>query len=350
MAFTGNKDIDRAILLKLDDVDLSNICQTDKYFKSLCSEESFWRTKTLQRFGNYLGDVSSIEKYMIKYKFKTWKSYYVSLVDFLEKKYLGYFIPYKGGGLKVIRKFEDFRNTSLKREDIKKLNKVIDENDSILMENIRNFIIDSKEFKNFMDNQLDKDLLNPSSVFISSFEENSIDEYYQNIFTYLLNSKDRRIHPEYFDNELLKKLVVYEDPYDEEGKLFKMVLNDERVDPNSLLGEIAIDEIPDDYIQLVLVDPRVKLDNIRNTIKENIEDEILSNGFLEIFEAFLKKGGSLSELEYMIKNIQNRNEEVIENYEKFIEEHKNVLEQQIISKLSSKKYSDDTYRQILALL
>ena len=140
MAFTGNKDVDRAILLKLDDVDLSNICQTDKYFKSLCSEESFWRTKTLQRFGNYLGDVSSIEKYMIKYKFKTWKSYYVSLVDFLENKYLGYFVPSKGGSRKVIRKFEDFRTAALKRGDIRKLNDIIDKNDAMLIENIERFL------------------------------------------------------------------------------------------------------------------------------------------------------------------------------------------------------------------
>jgi hypothetical protein len=341
MAFVGNKDVDKTILLSLNDFDLSNVCQTNTYFRSLCSEDSFWRIKTYQRFGKYLKDVSQLEKYIFQYSFNSWKSYYISLIDFLEKKYLGYFVPMRNGSRKLIGKYEDYRNAALKREDIRKLNNAIDDNDKKLYENIRKFsgligldhVLRKCDLDKFLDKELGKDMLNPSSILIEiiNLPNNS-----ENILAYFLNSKDRRIHPEYFDNELLK-LTIFDEYYKGfEGQSFKMVLKDSRVDPNPLLDQIASNaNINSDITNLVLKDPRIQLDNIQETITEYLENpnSVYLPSMLKVFEAFLEKGGQLSELEYIINNIENRDEGIIAYYGGFIEEQKNPLHQQIISKL-----------------
>jgi hypothetical protein len=49
--FTGMKDVDYLILKELEDKDLLNMCQTNKYLNSLCNEE-FWRQRFLSKFSN----------------------------------------------------------------------------------------------------------------------------------------------------------------------------------------------------------------------------------------------------------------------------------------------------------
>jgi hypothetical protein len=87
--FTGNKDTDKIILSQLDDYDLVNACATNKHLNEICKDESFWRNRTLKRFGPYLGDVNQIKEYMKEANFTSWKKYYVYLVDFIEKIYGG---------------------------------------------------------------------------------------------------------------------------------------------------------------------------------------------------------------------------------------------------------------------
>lgn len=334
MAFTGNKDVDRTILLRLDDYDLANICKTNTYFGLLCSEELLWKTKTLQRFGPSLGDIEQIEKYRTKYKYKTWRSYYISLIDFLEKKYLGYFLVHES----------DIRQ----RGDITELNTIIDQNNEILFEKISFFLfdmdekdLDKQEFHTFMDRLLDKDLIDPNFIFIEMLRNFCCEKYFKDILEYLLNRQDRRIHPEYHHNDLLEKLAIYEydgetDEY--EYELFGMVLRDHRIDPNVGLYRIVINtEIPDGFSSLILQDPRIRLNDIRETIEIYIKlsNDHYVNGLLQLFEAFLQKGGSLSELENIVENESKDN---IVYYRAFIRNTKNNL---YIERIRKSKYEEN---------
>ena len=90
--FTGIRDLDLEILSKLDDRELGRICSTDKYFRQLCTNEDFWRNRVVKRFGKYLGDLETINSFRTKYSY-TWRKYYISLVDFLEKVIKNYTAP-----------------------------------------------------------------------------------------------------------------------------------------------------------------------------------------------------------------------------------------------------------------
>jgi hypothetical protein len=344
MAFIGNKDVDRAVLLELDDYDLASICKTNKYFKLLCSEELLWKTKTLKRFGPHLGDITQIQKYMEKYNYKTWKSYYISLIDFLEKKYLGYFlvllIEEADEELTKNKKiFLEYVETILKRNDIRKLNTITDDNDIQLYNKIGEFLFDAdekegelnrEEFYSFIHKLLDKDSLNPNSIFVKMLRYYSYEKYFKIILEYLLTRQDRRIHPEYFENELLENLATYpydqnEDGEEEYDELFQMVLDDSRIDPNSFLYKIVTNaEIPPHFNTLVVIDPRTNLDDIKKTIKNYIKlsNNRNVNGLLQLFEAFLQKGGSLFELENIVENESTDN---IVYYRSFIRNVKNNL-------------------------
>jgi hypothetical protein len=48
---TGIRDIDRQILLNLDDADLYNVCLTNKYLKSLCDDDDFWKLNFIETYG-----------------------------------------------------------------------------------------------------------------------------------------------------------------------------------------------------------------------------------------------------------------------------------------------------------
>ena len=48
---TGDPQVDFRILSELDDLTLIRACQSDAYIRSLCQDENFWRSKTVNRFG-----------------------------------------------------------------------------------------------------------------------------------------------------------------------------------------------------------------------------------------------------------------------------------------------------------
>jgi hypothetical protein len=73
--FTGNKDVDRLILLKVkDEREFLNLCSLNSYGKKLCNEDLF-RERLLQNYPK------SIE---FK-KEQTWKKYYLSLIYYIDK-------------------------------------------------------------------------------------------------------------------------------------------------------------------------------------------------------------------------------------------------------------------------
>lgn len=86
--FTGIRDLDKLILLKLDDEkDLYSACKINKYFYSIYQEDNFWMLKFFNRFGLYL-DKKDVSKYR---QDKSWKEYYLELYKVIFSKY-PYFI------------------------------------------------------------------------------------------------------------------------------------------------------------------------------------------------------------------------------------------------------------------
>jgi hypothetical protein len=77
------KYIDYEILYKLNDIDLGSMCKVNKYYRQIC-DDMFWMNRSLKRFSFVLGNIETMKKYKTE---KTWKLYYIRLVDYLEKKY-----------------------------------------------------------------------------------------------------------------------------------------------------------------------------------------------------------------------------------------------------------------------
>ena len=69
---TGNKDVDRKILNKLEDKDLVKACQVNKYADSICNDQVFWMNRVFDRFGYVGGDL--LRKYK---KDRSWSEYYI---------------------------------------------------------------------------------------------------------------------------------------------------------------------------------------------------------------------------------------------------------------------------------
>jgi hypothetical protein len=47
----GVKDLDRKILLELDDRSLFRACQIDTRYHKICNDDNFWRIRYIQKFG-----------------------------------------------------------------------------------------------------------------------------------------------------------------------------------------------------------------------------------------------------------------------------------------------------------
>ena len=79
-----SKDTDYQILYRLNDHDLGRMCQTNPYFRSLCSDDIFWMNRTVNRFQSILGDVENMKTYKGN---RTWRNYYIDLIDKVENHY-----------------------------------------------------------------------------------------------------------------------------------------------------------------------------------------------------------------------------------------------------------------------
>ena len=245
---TGTKDTDKVVLANLDDWDLVNMCSTNKYFNEICKDDSFWRNRTLARFGAFLGDVEEMKKYMSARKLSTWRAYYVYLIDFLEKVY--------DGKVSVnIHRNPKEKKVTQAITDIDLLKRVIDQNNSDFLNNVEeytlNLIGDWEEDENgnivesqlhdlckFLDNELKKDMLNPNVLFEQTFKSSFEGQAYEVILRCMFKSKDKRIRPTYKNNVLLRGIAADEDYFlevNQNTKTFKFLVDDPRIDPNILL-------------------------------------------------------------------------------------------------------------------
>ena len=65
------KDTDMIILSNLDDRSLLSLCSVDQYTKELCKNETFWRNRTITKYGN-------ISKY--KPIDMSWREFYLKII------------------------------------------------------------------------------------------------------------------------------------------------------------------------------------------------------------------------------------------------------------------------------
>ena len=74
---TGIKDTDFIILSNLNDRDVVNMCQVNRYSRELCNNENFWMNRTIKRFARFS---KSIKQDRVNLNLK-WKEFYIKLVN-----------------------------------------------------------------------------------------------------------------------------------------------------------------------------------------------------------------------------------------------------------------------------
>lgn len=82
---TGNRDVDYLFLDNLNDYYLGQICKLNQYTRNLCKNETFWKNRTIKRFTPVFGNYETINDYREKYGYNSWRDYYISLVDSMQK-------------------------------------------------------------------------------------------------------------------------------------------------------------------------------------------------------------------------------------------------------------------------
>ena len=86
MDLTGIPDTDIYILLELDDQDLINVCQVNKYVRKICNRDSLWISKLYKRF-SVKNIITSVDiegvKQLLKYKpvNMNYKDFYINIVN-----------------------------------------------------------------------------------------------------------------------------------------------------------------------------------------------------------------------------------------------------------------------------
>lgn len=79
----GVKDLDRKILLELDDRSLLKACQVDSRYRQLCSDEKFWQIRYIQQYGQDAARHKP-ERITGTDQKLTWKNHYLQTVIDLE--------------------------------------------------------------------------------------------------------------------------------------------------------------------------------------------------------------------------------------------------------------------------
>lgn len=77
--FTGIKDVDLTILQKLSDIDLLNICETNQYFRKLCTVDNFWFNRISIFFNLKYEEIKNLKAFL---NFTDYRNLYI----FLSKK------------------------------------------------------------------------------------------------------------------------------------------------------------------------------------------------------------------------------------------------------------------------
>jgi hypothetical protein len=73
-ALTGQKDADLLIMTNLDDETLLSFCLANRSASLLCKDESFWRSRFINKYGKPPFDVSN------------WRRVYLKSISYLEPK------------------------------------------------------------------------------------------------------------------------------------------------------------------------------------------------------------------------------------------------------------------------
>ena len=73
---SGIKDLDREIMLKMDDQTLLNFCQTSQYARELCDNDLFWQKRVTQQYPRLVS---------IKQENYSWRQYYLYLTYWTSK-------------------------------------------------------------------------------------------------------------------------------------------------------------------------------------------------------------------------------------------------------------------------
>ena len=211
MNFPKVKDVNLEILQKMSDRELGRICSTDKYFRELCKNEDFWRNRTVSKFGKYLGNVDEINKFRTQYGFNTWRNYYISIVDFLEKIYSNLTHNHNREDFRILENEISFANEELERE---------------LLTN----------FKGYKWNRIiENNLVDPNYIFF--YQPNLKGDENEELFNYLLSLQDPRIK---IDNPVGSLLLddYGDDNYHVRAELAKKVLS-HKVDLNKLIKYVV---------------------------------------------------------------------------------------------------------------
>lgn len=79
---TGNKDTDILIINMLNDYELGKVCQANRYVNTICNDETFWRIRIYEKYGNRLKE---FDVDISKYRKTSWKDYYILLSKVVKK-------------------------------------------------------------------------------------------------------------------------------------------------------------------------------------------------------------------------------------------------------------------------
>ena len=225
MSFTRIKDLDLEILSKMDDRELGRICSTDKYFANLCKNDMFWKNRTIRRFGKYFGN--ELEKYFLKSEKKSWREYYVSIVDFLEKIYA--------------RR----RVNPGKRKELQLLLDMFRQNDKIFQREL----IDRYDEGRWKE-MLKLELINPNAVF----------DYYG---------------------------LVGDEKKGEEFIRYLLSLQDIRIKPSITIKDFLRMEVPVALAEIILKDERVTVENVIQSIENILEDPDFNVDEYDVLDLYL---------------------------------------------------------------
>lgn len=208
MSLSKVKDTDYEIMYKLSDKDLGRLCSTNSHFRKLCKIDTFWRNRTVMKYGQYLGGVEGLDRYRLLYRYPNWRRYYIEIVDYFQHLNVYHLMDTKD------------------REDLRILTEIYDKNTEVLFAEFKsNYSSDKWE-----DMLKETVLVNPNELLARlTLNRENID-----VFNYLLDFQDERINP----NVLLTRLLKAEPTWDIKI-LTNKILQDWRIELDKVIVSIV---------------------------------------------------------------------------------------------------------------
>ena len=320
---SGIKDVDSIIINQLNDYELGKVSQVNKYVNSICNDDTFWRNRTFEKFGNRLKELDIDIR---DYNKSNWREYYVLLSTIVKQigkhidmdvpvdKILGFsYITRLGGprneitstrsmdfnleNVKLYKLFiSDYDPGTVNRIYNPKYNEILKNKGYIMKDYIildrldlktlaflttkynRMFLeyLKSKNF-NKSDELLNNILINPNIYFSGDLFKSDVE-----IYKYLIEKSkiDTRIDPASYNNNAINTAENFEE--------IQVLLSDQRVDPNFLIFR-TIDShenlLTENEFKMILSDSRITLKillksivyarkPIRDNYKEPIENKL----------------------------------------------------------------------------